>query len=175
MEQNKPKVDLNLDDLIKDAKLVRINGKDIKITPPGLRELLELIKVGSSMQSRQKEEWVKEESMTELEKQEHPEYETRGGYSKKTLMTAEQSLETFAQLNNLFVRLLPELKDEKVTIQQLLQLLEFIISDVVPSDIEELKKRGIKVSTDEKKILSTLTENLPESSISTPATIPLVY
>lgn len=120
--------DLDLDTLVKPSKTIKLAGEAITINPPSLEELLKLSKLGGQIQKRQ---------------------------TGKT-MTEEEAVEAINSLRDAFAELVPELKGKPLNVEQLLALLDLVVSMAMPSDVSELEKRGIKLDDDQKKILSDL-------------------
>ena len=71
-------------------------------------------------------------------------------------MTEEEAVEAINSLRDAFAELVPELKGKPLNVEQLLALLDLVVSMAMPSDVSELEKRGIKLDADQKKILSDL-------------------
>jgi len=120
--------DLDLDTLVKPSKKIRLAGEAITINPPSLEELLKLSKLGGQIQKKQTGE----------------------------KMTEEEAVEAINSLRDAFAELVPELKGKPLNVEQLLALLDLVVSMAMPSDVSELEKRGIKLDADQKKILSDL-------------------
>lgn len=120
--------DLDLDTLVKPSKKVRIDGQIIEIKPPALEELLKLSKLGGAIQKRQTGE----------------------------KMSEEDAVAAINDLRAAFGELVPELAGKALNVEQLLALLDMVVSLAMPSDVSELEKRGIKLDADQKKILSDL-------------------
>lgn len=120
--------DLDLDTLVKPSKKIKLAGEAITINPPSLEELLKLSKLGGQIQKRQTGE----------------------------KMTEEEAVEAINSLRDAFAELVPELKGKPLNVEQLLALLDLVVSMAMPSDVSELEKRGIKLDADQKKILSDL-------------------
>lgn len=128
VNNNQSAYDLDLDTLVKPSKKVRIGGEIITINPPSLEELLKLSKLGGAIQKKQ---------------------------DGKT-MTEEEAVDSINSLSTAFAELVPELKDVKLNVEQLLALLDMVVKMAMPSDVTELEKRGIKLDSDQKKILQDL-------------------
>lgn len=120
--------DLDLDTLVKPSKKIKFGGEVIEIKPPALEELLKLSKLGGQIQKRQSGE----------------------------KMSEEEAVEAINSLRDAFAELVPELKGKPLNVEQLLALLDLVVSLAMPSDVTELEKRGIKLDDDQKKILSDL-------------------
>lgn len=121
--------DLDLDTLVKPSKKVKINGEIIEIEPPELEQLLKLSKLGGEIQKQQT--------------------------GKK--MSEEEAVAAIGRLREAFTELVPALKDKKpLNVDQLLALLNMVVTIAMPNDVTELEKRGIKLDADQKKILSDL-------------------
>lgn len=128
--------DLDLDTLVKPSKKVRLQGETIEIEPPELEQLLKLSKLGGQIQKQQSGKKMNEE-------------------------------EAVAAINNLraaMVELIPDLKDKKpLNVDQLMALLNLVVETAMPNDVSELEKRGIKLTDDQKKILSDLSNKSASS------------
>lgn len=128
--------DLDLDTLVKPSKKVRLQGETIEIEPPELEQLLKLSKLGGQIQKQQSGKKMNEE-------------------------------EAVAAINNLraaMVELIPDLKDKKpLNVDQLMALLNLVVETAMPNDVSELEKRGIKLTDDQKKILSDLSSKSASS------------
>lgn len=122
-----PTYDLDLDTLVKPSKKVRINGEIVEIQPPSLEELVGLAKLGGELQSMQVD---------------------------KKNMDVDQVETAITKLRDGFASLVPELKDHKLNIDQLLALLDLVVQTAQPNDVKELEKRGISMSDDQKKTVS---------------------
>lgn len=120
--------DLDLDTLVKPSKTIKLAGEAITINPPSLEELLKLSKLGGQIQKRQTGD----------------------------KMTEEEAVDAINSLRDAFAELVPELKGKPLNVEQLLALLDLVVSMAMPSDVSELEKRGIKLDADQKKILSDL-------------------
>lgn len=120
--------DLDLDTLVKPSKRIKLGGEAIEIQPPSLEELLKLSKLGGAIQKRQAGE----------------------------KMSEEEAVEAINNLRAAFADLIPALKGKALNVEQLLALLDMVVSMAMPSDVSELEKRGIKLDADQKKILQGL-------------------
>ena len=120
--------DLDLDTLVKPSKRIKLGGEAIEIQPPSLEELLKLSKLGGAIQKRQAGE----------------------------KMSEEEAVEAINNLRAAFADLIPALKGKALNVEQLLALLDMVVSMAMPSDVSELEKRGIKLDADQKKILQDL-------------------
>lgn len=125
MTQNNSKVDLDLDVLAKQSKHVKLNGKTIEVRPLEVGELFSLHKLGKDFQN------VNTDDMDE-----------------------EKAVQAVEALQGGFERFIPDLKGQKLSLDQMFALLDLVIEMAMPSDVEELEKRGITLSADQKKILS---------------------
>lgn len=76
----------------------------------------------------------------------------------------------FNDIKKAIATLIPGIEDEQLNLQQLFALIGFINELAVPADIKAMEAKGIKLSTDQKKILSTLEEKSLDSSTSIQAT-----
>lgn len=116
--------DLDLDTLSADKKRVKINGQGIEIAPPALEDLIDLAKLGGKLQKIQ-------------------------GTGQAT--DPEEMIQLMDDLKSGLVNLVPELKDHKLNLEQLLALIDLLVSSAQPADAKELEKRGIKLDGDQKK------------------------
>jgi len=121
-----PGVDLDLDTLVRPSKKIRLGGQIITITPPDLETLFKVAKMGGELQEAQK-------TLSDLDEQ--------------------QAVELYNKLREAFDELIPELKQHKLTYEQIFALLDMIVDMSMPADVTELEKRGIKLDADQKKIL----------------------
>ena len=115
--------DLDLDTLSAAKKTVKIGGKVIEINPPALEDLIDLAKLGSKLQKYQGGQVADAEELGEVMD------ELKGGISK----------------------LVPELSEHKLNLDQLLALIDLLVDSAQPADAKELEKRGIKLDGDQKK------------------------
>lgn len=128
------KVDLDLDILAKPSKTVKLNGKTIEVRPLEVGELFSLHKLGKEFQ----------------------------GVDTKNV-DEESAVGAFNALQEGLTKFIPDLKGEKLSIDQMFALLDLVISMAMPSDVEELEKRGITLSADQKKILSAYSKKSQNS------------
>lgn len=115
--------DLDLDTLSADKKTVRINGQVLEIAPPALEDLIDLAKMGGKLQKFQ------------------------GG----KVENVDEMVAVMDELKSGLVNLVPELKDHKLNLNQLLALIDLLVESAQPADAAELEKRGIKLDGDQKK------------------------
>lgn len=122
--QNDPTFDLDLDTLGQSKKRVKIGGNVIEFDPPSLQDLIELAKLGSKLQKIQNEgDNVDVENMSSV----------------------------MDELSNGLTNIVPELKEHKLNMEQLLALIDLFVQSAQPNDTKELEKRGIKLDGDQKK------------------------
>lgn len=123
-------VDLDLDVLVGITKYVKMPGGDIVgIRPPDLDGLFKLSKLGQKMQGA-----------------------FAGGKEK---ISEDQAVKIYDELKSNFIALVPQLepyKDE-LNYSMVLALLNLVVKISMPSDLEELEKRGIALDDDQKKAL----------------------
>lgn len=115
--------DLDLDTLSADKKTVRINGQVLEIAPPALEDLIDLAKMGGKLQKFQ------------------------GGQVENV----DEMVAVMDELKAGLVNLVPELKEHKLNLNQLLALIDLLVESAQPADAKELEKRGIKLDGDQKK------------------------
>lgn len=116
--------DLDLDTLSQNKKRVKISGQIIEFDPPSLQDLIELAKLGSKLQKIQNEgDNVDVENMSSV----------------------------MDELSNGLTNIVPELKEHKLNMEQLLALIDLFVQSAQPNDTKELEKRGIKLDGDQKK------------------------
>lgn len=116
--------DLDLDTLGQSKKRVKIGGNVIEFDPPSLQDLIELAKLGSKLQKIQNEgDNVDVENMSSV----------------------------MDELSNGLTNIVPELKEHKLNMEQLLALIDLFVQSAQPNDTKELEKRGIKLDGDQKK------------------------
>jgi hypothetical protein len=122
--QNDATFDLDLDTLGQSKKRVKIGGNVIEFDPPSLQDLIELAKLGSKLQKIQNEgDNVDVENMSSV----------------------------MDELSNGLTNIVPELKEHKLNMEQLLALIDLFVQSAQPNDTKELEKRGIKLDGDQKK------------------------
>ena len=115
--------DLDLDTLSASKKTVKIGGQVIEINPPALEDLIDLAKLGSKLQKYQ------------------------GG----KVADAEELGNVMDELKGGINKLVPELSNHKLNLDQLLALIDLLVDSAQPADAKELEKRGIKLDGDQKK------------------------
>ena len=123
-----PEVDLDLDALVVEPKKVRLpGGQVVLIQIPELSTLLGLTKLGNKLDKMK----------------------------NKKNVTAEQKLDLFQTIKEAFIEHIPELKPYKDQLNddQVAALIQFVAKMSMPKDLEELEKRGISLSDDQKKAL----------------------
>lgn len=119
--------DLDLDTLSKPSKIIKIEGKGVEIKAPSLEDLIELAKLGGELQ------------------------QLKSDQAQGAEMDIDQVESAITKLRQGFAKLVPELAQFKLNIEQLLALLDFVIAMAQPNDVAELEKRGISMDTDQKK------------------------
>ena len=119
--------DLDLDTLSQDKKRVKIGGEVIEFDPPSLEDLIELAKLGGKLQKYQ---------------------------GQQNVENIDEMSEVMDGLKNGLSNIVPELKDKKLNLQQLLALIDLFVDSAQPNDVKELEKRGIKMDDDQKKTAS---------------------
>lgn len=117
--------DLDLDTLVKPPKRVKLNGEIIELQSPSLEELVKLAKLGGELQGMETEN-----------------------------LDADQVSNVVDKLNGGIRELMPELKDTKLSIEQIIALIEMMVDYAQSNDNKELQKRGIKLDGDQKKTVS---------------------
>lgn len=119
--------DLDLDTLSQNKKRVKINGQVIEFEPPALEDLIDLAKLGGKLQKYQGEQEVE---------------------------NVEEMGDVMDGLKSGLQNIVPELKEHKLNLQQLLALIDLFVQSAQPNDAKELEKRGIKLDGDQKKTAS---------------------
>lgn len=114
--------DLDLDTLVKPSKKVKINGNIVELQPPSLEKLVKLAKLGGDLQ----------------------------GMDTSNL-NADEVSEVIDKLNNGIRELMPELKDIKLNIEQIIAVIEMMVDYATPADTKELEKHGVTMTRDQKK------------------------
>lgn len=122
--QNDTTFDLDLDTLSQAKKRVKISGQIIEFEPPSLEQLIDLAKLGSKLQKFQ--------NMGEN-------------------VDVENMSDVMDSLRDGLTNIVPELKEHKLNMQQLLALIDLFVESAQPADAKELEKRGIKLDGDQKK------------------------
>ena len=122
--------DLDLDTLSQAKKRVKINGEVIEFDPPALEDLIEVAKLGGQLQK------IKSQQATGDD------------------VDAEQMSDIMDKLKNGLSGIVPELKDHKLNMLQLIALIELFVDSAQPADTKELEKRGIKLDGEQKKTIS---------------------
>lgn len=122
--QNDATFDLDLDTLGQSKKRVKISGNVIEFDPPSLEDLIELAKLGSKLQKIQ---------------------------NQGDNVDIDNMGEVMDSLKNGLSNIVPELKDHKLNMNQLLALIDLFVESAQPNDAKELEKRGIKLDGDQKK------------------------
>lgn len=116
--------DLDLDTLGQSKKRVKIGGNVIEFDPPSLQDLIELAKLGSKLQKIQ---------------------------SQGDNVDIDNMSSVMDELSNGLTNIVPELKEHKLNMEQLLALIDLFVQSAQPNDTKELEKRGIKLDGDQKK------------------------
>lgn len=119
--------DLDLDTLSQSKKRVKIGGNVIEFDPPSLEDLIELAKLGGQLQKYQ---------------------------GKEQIDNVDAMGDVMDKLKNGLTNIVPELKEYKLNINQLLALIDLFVESAQPNDTKELEKRNIKLDTDQKKTVS---------------------
>lgn len=136
-ESSVPNVDLDLQTLTKNKKTVRMpDGKVVEIAPPDLEALFEVAKLGGDMKAVQN-------NLSDL--------------------SEEEALGVYTKLKEAFTKLIPELAGYNLNYEQTFAILDLIIKISMPEDLAELEKRGIKLDSDQKKILQDYSKASPTS------------
>lgn len=117
--------DLDLDTLSQDKMRVKIQGNVVEFNPPSLEDLIELAKLGGKMQK------------------------FKGGQIDTN--DADEMSEVMDALKQGIANVVPELKEYKLNIDQLLAVLTLLTDKAQATDTKELEKRGIKLDDDQKK------------------------
>lgn len=118
--------DLDLDTLSQSKKRVKISGQVIEFDPPALEDLIEVAKLGGELQKLQTQQ-------------------------KDGSVDAEFMGEVMDKLKNGLANIVPELKDHKLNINQLMALINLFVESAQPADAKELEKRGVSMTDDQKK------------------------
>jgi hypothetical protein len=118
--------DLDLDTLSQSKKRVKINGEVIEFDPPALEDLIEVAKLGGQLQKLQGQQAAGE-------------------------IDAEFMGEVMDKLKTGLSGIVPELKDHKLNIEQLMALINLFVESAQPNDAKELEKRGVSMTDDQKK------------------------
>lgn len=118
--------DLDLDTLSQTKKRVKIAGQVIEFDPPALEDLIEVAKLGGELQKLQ-------------------------GQQAAGTVDAEFMGDVMDKLKNGLTGIVPELKDHKLNIQQLIALINLFVESAQPADAKELEKRGVSMTDDQKK------------------------
>lgn len=105
---------LDLDELKPSGKKIRVGGKIVEIGQPDTGQLLDLIRIGKSLEGM-----------------------TRDNYNMDTLQ------EALKQTTEIAKSLAPELADYKLNIVQALALINLLQGIAMPDRLKELQKRGI--------------------------------
>lgn len=119
--------DLDLDTLSQDKKRVKIGGNVIEFDPPSLEDLIDLAKLGGKLQKYQGQEAVD---------------------------NIDEMSDVMENLKTGLSNIVPQLKEYKLNMQQLLALIDLFVDSAQPNDAKELEKRGIKLDNDQKKTVS---------------------
>lgn len=119
--------DLDLDTLAQSKKRVKINGQIIEFNPPSLEDLIDLAKLGG-----------------QLQKMQHPNQEA----------DVDNMSDVMEKLKVGLQNIVPELKDHKLNMNQLMALVNLFVDAAQPNDVKELQKRGISMDSDQKKTVS---------------------
>jgi hypothetical protein len=120
-----PTFDLDLDTLSQQKKRVKIQGNIVEFSPPSLEDLIELAKLGGQVQKYQ-----------------------QGGLDANNVDDMSMLMD---KLKDGLANVVPELKQYKLNMQQLLALIDLLVDSAQPADSKELQKRGIALDNDQKK------------------------
>jgi len=131
--------DLDLDLITKKVFRIKIGGKVVEIEAPTLESLLRLLKAVKKLKSIEGDDF-----------------------------DVEQIDKVLNRFFEDFYKIVPTLKDKKLSLGQLYTLIEFLIEKTQSTENQELKERGLTVSS-KKKVASNSQEKLPDSSTTTPA------
>jgi len=123
-----PTFDLDLDTLSQQKKRVKIQGNIVEFSPPSLEDLIELAKLGGQVQKYQ-----------------------QGGLDANNVDDMSMLMD---KLKDGLANVVPELKQYKLNMQQLLALIDLLVDSAQPADSKELQKRGIALDNDQKKTVS---------------------
>ena len=118
--------DLDLDTLSQTKKRVKIAGQVIEFDPPALEDLIEVAKLGGELQKLQSQQ--------------------QDGSVDAGFMG-----EVMDKLKNGLANIVPELKEHKLNINQLMALINLFVESAQPADAKELEKRGVSMTDDQKK------------------------
>lgn len=122
---NDNSIDLDLDALTSNTKKIKLNGKEFTITPPDVAELFELMSVGKKLRKMNSQD-----------------------------MSEEDAMNAFELMKDAFIKIIPELKGEKVSIEQLFALLQLVTKMAIPSNVKAMEEAGVKIDSTQKKTLS---------------------
>jgi hypothetical protein len=121
--------DLDLDTLSQSKKRVKIAGQVIEFDPPALEDLIEVAKLGGELQKLQAQQ-------------------------ADGSVDAEFMGNVMDKLKNGLANIVPELKEHKLNINQLMALINLFVESAQPADAKELEKRGVSMTDDQKKTAS---------------------
>lgn len=111
---------LDLDALVPNKEKVKFKGKTIQVEPPSTEQIVRLMKVSSKFR----------------------------GLESGDFESVEAS--DFDELANVLTEIIPELKEEKLNLSQVMGLVGVVMKMAMPGESEELDKKGIKVDIDPK-------------------------
>lgn len=118
--------DLDLDTLSQSKKRVKIGGEVIEFDPPSLEDLIDVAKLGGQLQKLQEQQAA-------------------------GTVDAEFMGDVMDKLKNGLTGIVPELKDKKLNIQQLMALITLFTESAQPNDTKALEQNGVKLDSDQKK------------------------
>lgn len=126
-QQQRKDFDLDLDTLKGEPKFVRLNNKTLKVYPPDILQLLEIVDI---VQKIDKYRSLDQDSLTS---------EVQG----EMVESISEALKVFKRA---LCRLIPDLEGIDITSEQMFALFDFLGELVIPSEHRELRDRGIQIS-----------------------------
>lgn len=121
------KIDLDLDAIKGKSKWVKLRGKAIEVPPISLDDLFELQIVLSEFESLD-----------------------------SNSLEPKEALSALKEFRDQIAGLIPDLKDVKCSLEQLMAIVELAFESSVPKEQAELKKRGITPKDHQKKVTRTI-------------------
>lgn len=118
--------DLDLDTLSQSKKRVKIGGEVIEFDPPSLEDLIEVAKLGGQLQKLQEQQAA-------------------------GTVDADFMGDVMDKLKTGLAGIVPELKDHKLNIEQLMALITLFTESAQPADSKALENAGVKLDGDQKK------------------------
>lgn len=76
------------------------------------------------------------------------------GLKKAKSMNDQEAMEAYLELKKGIVELIPDLENQTFTMDQLFKILELVVQMAIPANLKAMEAKGIKLSTNQKKILS---------------------